>query len=402
MTTYEYLYDKIGEIFKEFLDKRQEVIDAIVEYYGEDRVWVTTSREKYQQKLLLSLNKIFIEDNINPPYQQLRRTLLECSIEEINNTNILKDIQTKASRYWSQSININADCVIIYYPEITVTNEYNSKHTIYDVYIKVQISGNRILNFTINRTTYSISEIKSGYIHSHTASRRLISFNSDYRQYSNMCLGTGPIKSTLHTLASTEREVPIEIVGLFCQELDNYLKTESLQGGPYIRMSELNPQESLQSIYTPSPKNEVQLTPTMAKQFSLAVIKAGFLTFCNCNGTLIISNPYIELLQKVSAVIKNLNVPTYSDFYSKHSVQCIFSGLECKILENQNKRIDLDSLKNKEILLFKENLIKLKVLEDPALDNSVIILKPSVVDSILFYVTLYLNNYGYSKTNIQS
>ena len=34
MTTYEYLYDKIGEIFKEFLDKRQEVIDAIVEYYG--------------------------------------------------------------------------------------------------------------------------------------------------------------------------------------------------------------------------------------------------------------------------------------------------------------------------------------------------------------------------------
>lgn len=402
MTTYEYLYDKIGEIFKEFLDKRQEVIDAIVEYYGEDRVWVATSREKYQQKLLLSLNKIFIEDNIKSPYQQLRRTLLECSIEEINNTNILKDIQTKASRYWSQSIDINADYVIIYYPEITVTNEYDSKHTIYDVYIKVQISGNRILNFTINRTTYSISEIKSGYIHSHTASRRLISFNSDYRQYSNMCLGAGPIKSTLNTLASKEREVPIEIVGLFCQELDNYLKTESLQGGPYIRMSELNPQESLQSIYTPSPKNEVQLTPTMAKQFSLAVIKAGFLTFCNCNGTLIISNPYIELLQKVSAVIKNLNVTTYTDFYSKHSVQCIFSGLECKILENQNKRIDLDSLKNKEILLFKENLIKLKILEDPTLDNSVVILKPSVVDSILFYVTLYLNNYGYSKTNIQS
>lgn len=401
MTTYEYLYDKIGEIFKEFLDKRQEVIDAIIEYYGEDRVWVTTSREKYQQKLLLSLNKIFIEDNINPPYQQLRRTLLECSIEEINNTNILKDIQTKASRYWSQSIDINADCIIIYYPEITVTNEYNSKHTIYDVYIKVQIGGNRILNFTINRTTYSISEIKSGYIHSHTASRNLISFNnSNYRQYSNMCLGTGPIKSTLKTLASKEREVPIEIVGLFCQELDNYLKTESLQGGPYIGMSELNPQESLQSIYTPSPKNEAQLTPTMAKQFSLAVIKAGFLTFCNYNGTLIISNPYIELLQKVSAVIKNLNITTYSDFYSKHSVQCIFSGLECKILENQNKRIDLDSLKNKEILLFKENLIKLKILEDPALDNSVIILKPSVIDSILFYVTLYLNNYGYSKTNI--
>lgn len=392
MTTYEYLHNLIEEKFKSHLDKRQEVIDAIIDYYGENRVWVTVSREDYRNRIIQYLNDVFLADN--RIYDSIQRHLTECSIEELQNIKTLQDPKISLSYNAFGINNRSATNIIVYYPEITLTNEYKEEHTIYDVYIKIQLREHRITNFTINRSTYSKTEILSGYIHSHTAHRNIRTYSSDFREYTDMCLGTGPIRTTLDTLRNID--CPIEMIGLFCQELDNYLKVESLAGGPYIKMSVLKTQQSYKPIYTTTEDN-CYIKPNTAKQCALAIIKAGFLTFSNRNGTLVISNPYIELLQKVSEIVKNLDITEYSNFYARNKVQCIFSGMECKILKENTENINWDALKNKKVLVFKGKTILLKILDTQEQDDYVTILKPEIVESLLYYVTLYLNTYGYSK-----
>ena len=128
--------------------------------------------------------------------------------------------------------------IIVYFPEVTVTNEKHQSVKIYDLFAKVPIREDGVHlyhKFDLMRSTYTHAQAISGYIHSH------ISRTTSLGDWGSPCLGTGPINSTIYTLEriSESFEEIKPFWELFCRELDEYTQVESLAGGPYIKMENI-------------------------------------------------------------------------------------------------------------------------------------------------------------------
>ena len=59
----------------------------------------------------------------------------------------------------------------------------------------------------------------------------------DFTRFKSPCTGSGPINSTLATLATDYDE---GIWQLFCLELDRYVRVESIEGVPYHRLESIS------------------------------------------------------------------------------------------------------------------------------------------------------------------
>ena len=135
--------------------------------------------------------------------------------------------------------------ITIHYPKVTVTNELHNSTEIYDLFVLLQFKENGTFqDIHYIKTTFTSSQWESGYVHSHTPSL----YDSNIF-WGHVCLGTGPINGTINQLRRGEQysEFTWE---LFFWELDKMVQTESLEGGPYIRMEyivnnlkKVNPQD---------------------------------------------------------------------------------------------------------------------------------------------------------------
>lgn len=128
--------------------------------------------------------------------------------------------------------------IIVWWPEVTVTNENNKSVRIKDLYAKIEITMEGTIpmenhGFQLNRTTFTRMQAASGYIHSHLPTH---SHWEHVPEYSNPCLGRGPIRNTI---VSLKTDSSIEMWMLFCNELALYVTVESLAGGPYIKMENI-------------------------------------------------------------------------------------------------------------------------------------------------------------------
>jgi len=122
--------------------------------------------------------------------------------------------------------------IIVWFPVVTVTNEYGENTTVRDLFIKFSVTNDgkmRILP-KMGRSTFTTDEYNSGYRHSHCGEGVPVGSND----YGHLCFGTGPINSTMSSLALSFDE---GLWTLFCGELDLYTKTESVAGVPYKRLS---------------------------------------------------------------------------------------------------------------------------------------------------------------------
>lgn len=125
--------------------------------------------------------------------------------------------------------------ILIYWPEVTVTNENDRSIDIKELYAKIVVNENGTLEgtFRLNRAEYSCTEWYNNYMHSHVNS---ISKSSP-KSFSSSCLGQGPIRDTMTYLNTHFDE---DFWAMFALELDKYVHTESLNGGPYHRMENMN------------------------------------------------------------------------------------------------------------------------------------------------------------------
>jgi len=121
--------------------------------------------------------------------------------------------------------------ILVHWDKVCVKNEFDKYVWIWDLYAKVPVysTGKIYGTFTLNRSTYTFDQFISRYLHSHIPR---ISYNY-LNNFQAPCLGTGPIKSTIDTLRTHNDSI---IWGLFCEELNRYVQTESIKGGPYIRL----------------------------------------------------------------------------------------------------------------------------------------------------------------------
>ena len=146
--------------------------------------------------------------------------------------NIFKDY------YGEDHVDLQGNDIIVYWPEVTVTNEVNESVTIKELYAKVQLN---VCRFELARCWYTQEQANSGYTHSH------ISRSTTLGQWGSPCLGRGPIVATMEYLRRDPSD--FDRWQLFCWELDKYVRVESLNGVPYIKMREIGTdQRTWQSI----------------------------------------------------------------------------------------------------------------------------------------------------------
>lgn len=130
--------------------------------------------------------------------------------------------------------------IIVHFPEFTITNEFEETHTIKDMYVRITVNENKTIGPRIlgQRSTLTDEEYVTSYSHSHLP--------IGYGGYSDFCLGQGPIKNTLLSLVDYGSD---DLWLLFCGELEEFLKVESLSGGPYKKISDLSKSSTYNSPY---------------------------------------------------------------------------------------------------------------------------------------------------------
>lgn len=163
--------------------------------------------------------------------------------------------------------NVTDIFVIVHFPQAVVENENGEQETIFDLFVR--ISPYRGTGITAMRTTFTDRHIISGYAHSHLP--RMYGAP----RWESWCLGGGPIRNTLHRLDDNRTEPGL--IGLLCLELKTLVATESLRGGPYIRMSELSQGVTYKEIFNFGSSTTSTLTDNL--QFRSNVVRDWFKGF---------------------------------------------------------------------------------------------------------------------------
>lgn len=124
--------------------------------------------------------------------------------------------------------------ILVYWPRVRVTNEYNKYIDITDLYAKIPIENDGRIpwesrGFYLNRTSYTAVQFYRSYMHSHVPNIP----KNNLRSFMQVCLGSGPLNGTIATLKNDSDSLNWM---LFCQELSLYVTVESIRGVPYIRL----------------------------------------------------------------------------------------------------------------------------------------------------------------------
>lgn len=127
--------------------------------------------------------------------------------------------------------------IYLLYPEVTISNNNNVSRTIKDLVVKIlfgKVNNSYIVISTISgtRLTWGDTEAKCGYRHSHLS--RIINRGA----FSDFCLGATEIAAMNMDLRNIGR-YSYSKYELFVHMISNYLTHESLEGVPYIKMTDI-------------------------------------------------------------------------------------------------------------------------------------------------------------------
>lgn len=202
--------EKLHEIYNEIMEKPLKIKEIFDDYYGEERV----DLQGYLK----------LEDLIE-------------NFEDRDNIEFTQELIDEIHYMYNNLF------ILVYFPKVRVTNEYNKYIDITQLWARVYIKyeGKSIGYFDLNRSEYTENQFRSNYLHSHVSSIPV----SDFSMFQAPCLGDGPIRSTLATLAVDFDEA---IWKLFCLELDKYVQVESLTGVPYIKLENVQDYSTYSTI----------------------------------------------------------------------------------------------------------------------------------------------------------
>ena len=400
-------------LYNKLTKNRSKVYSILIDHFGEDRVDLKASKESLINDILytdvsdlLITANIFINENFcySGPLRYLEPEAQKHVLNTVLNST---EFNKHFMNFWST--------VLIHYPETKVTNEYGDSITIYDSYIKFAINrlGRLQDSFQMARTTYTRSQFDSNYMHSHANG---IHISNDGIEFSHCCLGTGPIATTVNNLNTN---FDSDIWKLFCVELDKYIETESLSGGPYNKISYVGNNESYRELpsafvfrttlsnYNINPvlrrENSLQIKEDI-KHFIKYVIESKKIKFryVQCaydigmsfkDLVLTMSNLYIDWINKNNGVQFNVSK---DDLINKG---VLIKGIikNNKFYKTNNNRISQITSTGKSGLIFKGKEVPFKIIGDIEESNVILILNPTFIMKIVS-ILLNILNYRYEKS----
>ena len=153
--------------------------------------------------------------------------------------------------------------LIIYFPELVITNSVETVHTMYDIYIRFTFSKNtettyfgRSLHYiSFIRTTFTDIEVASVYQFSHVNS-------GDVGYYSeSLCFGTTPLNEAIRNL----RYGKLDILTTVLMSLESYLTWESFEGVPHRSLTNMVKGEKYKKV-------DISITTAEKESFYNAIL----------------------------------------------------------------------------------------------------------------------------------
>jgi hypothetical protein len=160
--------------------------------------------------------------------QQLQKKSVEYKIEYLRKV----VSQFFIEDHYDTNKNGNYINIVLYYPELTITNSIELSHKLKDIYIllKFNSSNLELEELSMTRTTYSSIEYNSKYIYSHVNTYKPEYWTSEF------CWGGG---TAIKKVQSKLRNGKILDFTQFLVLFKAYLEWESIEGKPYYYISSL-------------------------------------------------------------------------------------------------------------------------------------------------------------------
>lgn len=330
---------QVHELYNSIMERPNQILQFFQDFFGEVRVEMQGFLTEDELYTYLSVSPLgtFIEwTNItdSSAYQNMNREDREVinlfwTAEGANNETVTSD--SASAKYFLPVIKekiantmFNNLFILIYFPTVRITNEYDKFVDIKDLWLKVPFNweGKGKGYFGVNRSNYPLNHFKSGYMHSHVSSIP----TSNFENFQTPCTGRGPINSSLSTLAIGYDEA---IWQLLCLELDRYVRVESIGGVPYRRLENISALEmgdakdrfSMQSLRDTIHWNifgKEQFRP-----FIKHLLETKKIRFNYVNGSYGLGMSFIDTV----VLISNEFISWYNTEYNKHTIDISYADL---------------------------------------------------------------------------
>ena len=406
----ELIESKIEELYSLLMDKPNQVLAIFNDFFGEDKVdmqgfmsvdelksWLSvTPISAYTSREVLGMSMGDYNTYRSQPLTNLRGEVLDLVLNQLC-SEIVDTIG---------DIKFSSGFILVHFPHVRITNEYNRFVDINHLYAKVRVLYNGSMNgyFSLNRAEYTYLHISSGYMHSHVSDIP----TSDFTKFQTPCTGTGPINDTISNLSN---EFDSDIWRLFCLELSKYVEVESIAGTPYHRLENLGTSNMGAGENVFRVVNQLRYEDSikeMIKEFVPYFIKQGKLKFNYANGSYSIGMSFTEYI----LVISNEFIDWYNKKYNNKEWRYTFDTLKRSdvlkegIIANnkiyyENSRRNVNSCaayNGKRMCTFKgkDVLINIVDINEVKEDNKSIILNTNIALYILSKI-LRVINYRYGK-----
>lgn len=403
---------KIQELYDLIMSKPYEVLEIFNHYYGEDRVDIQSfpTFEEFKEHIstsdIRSILSCEVLDIRPSEYRELADktlaivpdNLIERVLEVLTDTSVVDYL----GRTYFNNI-----FILVHFPRVKITNENDKFVYANHIYAKICISynGSMISRFTLNRAEYSYNHMSSNYMHSHISG---IPF-SDFTHFMTPCLGSGPIRNTISNLNSEYDE---DLWGLFCLELDKYVHTESIAGGPYARLENIYNNNHTKLLSTDFKVirqfiNYGGFNEDMCKAFTRYLLMSKKLKFAYNSEGYSIGMSFRDYIITVSNVFINwYNEAFNNGVYTYSLEQLIHCNIVSKykitstkiIKKISTRRTDYSIYNSKKVCTFKGKDVLVKITDYINTEdiNTSILLNPDIALCILTKI-LYILNYKYGK-----
>ena len=327
----ELIESKIGELYSLLMDKPNQVLAIFNDFFGEDKVdmqgfmsvdelksWLSvTPISNYASRKSLDMSMEDYDTYSSQSLTDLRGEVLDLVLDQLCSREIVDYIG---------DTRFSSGFILVHFPHVRITNEYNRFVDINHLYAKVGVLHNGSINgyFSLNRAEYTYLHISSGYMHSHVSTIP----TRDFTEFQTPCTGTGPINDTISNLSN---EFDSDIWRLFCLELSKYVEVESIAGTPYHRLENLGTSNMGAGEDVFRVVNQLRYDDSIKgiiKEFVPYFIKQGKLKFNYANGSYSIGMSFTEYI----LVISN----EFIDWYNKK-----FNNKEWKYTFDALKRSDV-------------------------------------------------------------
>ena len=416
---------QLRQLYDELMEKPNEIRRIFEDFFGEDKVDMQgfLTYEEFVEFLNVKPLKSYLTDITILDLEREQRALVNSLWvgENAGEHPILSDaglisvflplIKSYVGAAWFKEI-----FILVHFPHVRITNEYDRSVDIYHLYAKVTFNWMGIGKgfFGLNRSEYNVVQFRDNYMHSHVYEIP----KGDFTKFKSPCTGSGPINSTLATLATDYDE---GIWQLFCLELDRYVRVESIAGVPYHRLENIgvsgrgSSRDRFRMLTLLRDYNSFDsMLRDNIKDFLKYVLEKQILTFNYVNNQYGLAMSWIEY----TIAISNAFIDWYNSSYKEGKVDKTYSYLidSCILQEaiikdgkvylsndKNSRREDLTRYQGKYICTFKGREVTLDIVgieEDNADNNMVVLLSDHYTEIILGGILKVLNyNYGRKRSN---